>query len=42
MPAVVQQTAVLGQAFGRKLQDELREKIADELRKRGLNPADRP
>jgi uncharacterized protein len=41
-PAVVQQTAVLGQAFGRKLQDELREKIADELRKRGLNPADRP
>jgi uncharacterized protein len=42
MPAVVQQTAVLGQTFGRKLQDELREKIADELRKRGLNPADRP
>jgi uncharacterized protein len=42
MPAVVQQTSVLGQAFGRKLQDELREKIADELRKRGLNPADRP
>ena len=41
MPAVFQQTSAIGQSFGRKLQDEIREKIADELRKRGLNPADR-
>jgi uncharacterized protein len=37
-PAVFQQTAALGQAFGLKLQNEIREKVADELRKRGLDP----
>ena len=41
MPAIFQQTAALGQAFASKLQDEIRKKVADELRKRGL-PPDRP
>lgn len=47
MPAVFQQTTAVGQAFGLKLQNEVREKVADELRKKGLdptglNPAARP
>ncbi|HEY7297135.1 MAG TPA: DUF2059 domain-containing protein [Xanthobacteraceae bacterium] len=42
MPGIVQQTTAIGQAFGRKVAEEMRGKIADELRKRGLDPAARP
>jgi uncharacterized protein len=46
-PTVFQQTTAVGQAFGLKLQNEIREKVADELRKRVLElavpiPAVRP
>jgi hypothetical protein len=38
LPAISQQTLTLGQVLGRKISDELRDKMADELRKRGLDP----
>jgi hypothetical protein len=42
MPGLLQQTSAIGQALGRKVAEEMRDRIADELRKRGLNPAAGP
>jgi hypothetical protein len=42
MPAIDQQSMAAGQAFMRKLQDEIRDEIAGEFRKWGLDPEARP
>jgi hypothetical protein len=41
-PAIAQQSMALGQAFTRALQEQIRDEIADEFRKWGLDPEARP
>ena len=41
-PAIAQQSMAAGQAFMRTLQEQIRDEIADELRKWGLDPEARP
>ena len=42
MPALAQQSMAAGQAFMRTLEDQIRDEIADEFRKWGLDPEARP